>query len=272
MNKLPIYIPSCNRWAELPSGTIRDLPFDWPITYVVPTEQVPNYLNVLEPLRQKYSNLKLFGTGVKGIAATRKRIGEKAASLNEPFFMMLDDDLRFYVRKSPEVWNLRYVENYESADALDWCLQLLKEENVAAVGISSRQGNNRIEEPVTENMRLIRSLGFRTELFNKCVHGRVEVMEDFDVLLQLLRMGFKNKSLNYWAQGQKETQAAGGCSTYRTHELHENSARRLAELHPDFVRLRQKNNKTGGEFGKRLEVTISWKKAYDSSQKEIKNV
>ncbi len=87
-------------------------------------------------------------------------------------------------------------------------------------------------------------------------------MEDFDVQLQLLKRGLGNACLYYWAQGQSKTNAPGGCSLWRTHEVHEAAARRLAELHPGLVRLRQKANKTdAGGFGTRMEVTIAWKKA-----------
>ena len=64
------------------------------------------------------------------------------------------------------------------------------------------------------------------------------------------------------------TNEDGGCSEYRTHEFHEHSARRLAELHPGLVTLRQKSNKTDREgFGTRTEVTIQWKRAWQEGQR-----
>lgn len=138
----------------------------------------------------------------------------------------------------------------------------------AHVGVSAREGNNRAGEGdaplLQENTRTYRVLAYQTDMFLSVEHGRVRVMEDFDVNLQLLRQGHKNACLFYWAQGQKMTNAPGGCSTWRTHEVHEESARRLAELHPGLVSLREKHNKTDADgFGTRTEVTIQWKRAYN---------
>ena len=140
------------------------------------------------------------------------------------------------------------------------------------VGVSAREGNNRIGvgglDLRNDNTRTLRALAYRTDSFLGVVHGRVDVMEDFDVNLQILRGGGSNTSLHYWAQGQSMTNAPGGCSTYRTHEVHERSAEKLAELHPGLVRLRLKENKTdAGGFGTRKEVTIQWKKAYQEGQR-----
>jgi hypothetical protein len=144
-----------------------------------------------------------------------------------------------------------------------WVENLLRD--YAHVGIGVRGGNNNVgtgDAPLlTENTRTMRALAYRTDDFLSVEHGRVQVMEDFDVNLQLLRRGLKNCCINYWCQDQKMTNAAGGCSGLRTHALHEAAAVRLAELHPGLVALRQKKNKTGGEFG---EVTIQWKRAFNA--------
>jgi hypothetical protein len=153
-----------------------------------------------------------------------------------------------------------------------WMQSALNEH--AHVSVSAREGNNRAgvgEAPlVSLNTRTLRVLAYRTEEFLRAEHGRVPVMEDFDVNLQLLRAGHSNACASFWAQGQRMTNEAGGCSTYRTHELHEGAARRLAELHPGLVRLRQKQNKTDREgFGTRTEVTISWKAAYADGRRVL---
>jgi hypothetical protein len=141
------------------------------------------------------------------------------------------------------------------------------EHGFAHVGISAREGNNRqgTGGPLAlfeENTRILRVHAFWTEIYNSVEHGRLEFMEDFDVTLQLLEKGYKNANLFYWSQDQRQTQANGGCD-YRTHASHEEAAATLQKLHPQVVTLRQKENKTGGAFGKRTEVTIQWKKAYD---------
>jgi hypothetical protein len=150
-------------------------------------------------------------------------------------------------------------------------------EQYAHVGISAREGNNRLDRQVRvgeyagldtdivtaqECTRTLRALAYQTAEFLKCEHGRVDVMEDFDVNLQLLERGLPNLNLAHWAQGQRQTNAPGGCSTYRSQDVQTASAVRLAELHPGFVTLREKKNKSGGAFGNRTEVTIQWAKAY----------
>ena len=117
------------------------------------------------------------------------------------------------------------------------------------------------------NVRPMRAQGFQTEAFLSFEHGRVRVMEDFDITLQILRAGGSCAVNYYYAQGQRMTNEAGGCSTWRTHEIHEESARRLAELHPGIVSLRQKQNKGDQNgFGTRTEVTIQWKSAWAEGQ------
>lgn len=260
---VPVYIPSMGR-AGRKGKTAESLTADSLVNYIVPPEEEETYRAGL--MRSGLGWCGVIPCPHRGIAATRRFIGELAAVAGHSKFVMMDDDLQFYVRKSPEAFNLRYTSPHEVTGALDWLERALDQH--AHVSLSAREGNNRVgagppETLVAENTRTLRVLAYRTEEFLACEHGRVDVMEDFDVNLQLLRRGLSNAVSFHWAQGQKMTNEAGGCSTYRTHAVHEASARRLAELHPEFVRLRQKENKSGGAFGHRTEVTISWKKAYD---------
>jgi hypothetical protein len=111
----------------------------------------------------------------------------------------------------------------------------------------------------------MRMLGYRTDGPADVVHGRVDGMSDFDVNLQLLRRGCASYVFYRYAQGQKGTQAPGGCSLDRTLEKHEAEVDFMVREHAPFVTKRLKKNKTGGEFGTRPEVTIYWKKAFESA-------
>lgn len=263
---IPIYIPSRSRAAEIHKGTLAELQNQANPYIVVPKGQVREYTDRIHPGNHQAAVL---ACPARGIANTRKWIGEHANANGYDKFLMLDDDLGFLIRRSPKTWRLRGTTEKEVRTMLSVVEQRL--DHYACVGISPREGQNRLEaskiEDVYENTRIIRALAFRTEEFLGCKHGRLQVMEDFDVLLQLLRQGHPNCQLTYFAQGQGSTQAPGGCSDYRTHESHEKSARKLADMHPNFVGLRQKKNKSGGEFGHRTEVTIQWKRAFASSQK-----
>lgn len=204
-----------------------------------------------------------------GIAKTRHWIGLHAASEGIDRFCMVDDDVRFVVREAHDTVRLRQAEEIDVARM--WDHVYLKLRDYAHVGVSARQGNNQLglggpHECAAVNTRTLRVLCYQTEKFLEVEHGRVAVMEDFDVNLQLLRRGYDNLNIGFWSQDQKMTNAPGGCSEYRDHAAHEAAALRLSELHPGFVMLREKQNKTGGEFGTRTEVTIFWKRARDDAR------
>lgn len=272
---LPIYVPSRDRggYDTLMRGTLKYVPKAerGKITYVVPVEQVAKYQR---GFRTNSWDVEVLGvpTEYDGIAFTRYWIGQHAAGKGAQAFLMLDDDVKFFKRKSATDTALEYQDFDGSGH--DWKTMLHDVRDAlcdnAVVGISQREGNNRQgigshKKLRVKNTRLLRCFAFRVEEFLAAEHGRVKVMEDFDVFLQIMRAGHDTVNLCWWAQDQAQTSAPGGCSVYRTHQLHEESARELARLHPEFVTLRQKNNKTGGEFGSRTEVTIQWKSARASA-------
>jgi hypothetical protein len=225
---------------------------------VVPNKQVSSY----RQLANQYS-CGLIGCPDDGVAMTRAFCGRLSKSGK---FLMLDDDLKFYRRVSKSDWHLRYPQDIqhdieEMLEEVD-----TKLERYVHVAISSREGNNRLPYEGVECSRPLRALAYRTDEFRALEHGRVQVMEDFDITMQLLRKGHKNFIIAKWAQDQSCTQMAGGCSDYRTHDLHDRNVKKFAALHEPFVRLRTKHNKTGGSFGTRTEATIYWRKAWQSSQ------
>lgn len=175
--------------------------------------------------------------------------------------VLLDDDIDFYIRADPEDWHLTTPSDHQLA-------QMLEEVDVALdtyhhVGISGREGNNRVTEYSVESTRFMRFLAY-----NKIpadVRPRVDGMSDFDVNLQLLRRGLPSLVFYRYAQGHKGTQTPGGCSLTRSHSTHEAECAKMQELHPGLVSPRQKTNKTGGEFGTRTELTIYWKRALASA-------
>lgn len=241
--------------------------------YFVPERQADDYRQALAGASVVLPGLEcarvvgLPEEEVSGIAQTRQAIGRYADAMGEGKFLMSDDDVKFHVRLSPSVWNLRLCDPADADEMISRVEGLL--EDHAHVGVSPREGNNRWgvcpPDHVALNTRTLRVLAYQTDEFLRCEHGRVPVMEDFDVNLQLLRRGLSNASLVYWAQGQAQTGSPGGCSTYRDHATQDRAARRLAELHPGFVRVREKQNRSGGEFGHRTDVTIQWRQALESA-------
>lgn len=201
---------------------------------------------------------------VKGVCMTRQWIIENAKSVfGENKVFMLDDDLSFNMRISGSV-KLRKIENdNELYQAFDLMYRWL--DDIPVVGMSTRQGNNTVEESFSDNTRILRFFGINVDQAS-ARFDRLHVMEDYDFLLQMLRQGKQNRVLYLYSQDQPASGSAGGCSDYRTLELQAECANKLAELHPGFVKVVQKQPKTGWFDGKpRTDVTIYWKKAYKSS-------
>lgn len=232
--------------------------------YVVRDEEVDAYKKLLDP-----HGVKVLACGQPAnLSEKRDWIAKSAMYGGEDKFLMCDDDVMLYIRKSADVWNLRYPQPDEVNDLFVELEMLL--DFYPMVGLSPREGNNRIgagDPPlIQECTRSMRMYGFRTDDYLSIEANRLSEMADFDTTLQMLRKGLKNAVLYYWAQGQPGSQYTGGCSIYRTTETHEAICRKLQELHPDYVKLRQKTNK--GEqhgFGTRTEVTVQWKKAYNDA-------
>jgi len=101
----------------------------------------------------------------------------------------------------------------------------------------------------------------------------IKLAEDYYVLLQLMTKGYQNIIEHRFRIGASGTQTTGGCETYRTIDNHNEAMHQLQAAFPDFVKLRPKAVKSGPWTGQdKLAATISWKKAYESSQKKANNM
>lgn len=263
-----IYIPSRSREWMLYEGTLRHIPPGM-ATIVVPESQMEIYRATV---RDQYEIIGI-SDDIR-IAAKRHEIGRIAQARGQPRFMMMDDDLELLIRRSDEVWNLRKMEGArELVQALSWLTMIMSTDSrVTHAGFSPREGNNHfgvggVLETADRNTRLMRAYAWDTETFLSLEHGRVSLMEDFDLSLQSLRQGGESVVLGYYASGQRTTNDPGGCSDYRTLELHNSQAEELRRLHPNFVTLRNKVNQSGS-LAVRREVTISWKRAADEGARK----
>lgn len=253
---MPVYVPSSGRYNDW-KGTLSHLPIGGGMYLVVQDKEAYWY----EPMAEaREIEMLVLPKGIDRIAPTRKWIAEHAAAGGYAKHLQLDDDLYFYERifdsTKMQVATEEQVFHMLMAISVDL-------DQYAHVGVSDRNDNNREPNPWRLNTRYMRVLGYQTEEYLRCEHGRVDVMEDFDIALQLLERGFASKVHFWWATVQRKTNAPGGCSKWRTLDVHKAGARELAELHSNVVRLRQKND--AGAFGKRQEVTIQWKQAFDAA-------
>ena len=83
---------------------------------------------------------------------------------------MLDDDLRFYMRKAHNDWHLRYLESEEYPALFGLLDKWL--DDYAHCGISAREGNNRVEDLAVENTRYMRVLAYNLDMMKDIELGR----------------------------------------------------------------------------------------------------
>lgn len=176
--------------------------------------------------------------------------------------VMLDDDLHFFARRKDDPTKFRPLVPFELGRMLAQLEGML--DFFPHVGIAPREGGNRNVEDFLFNTRILRVLGYDREFLrrHKVTFAPMPVMEDFHVSLQLLKLGRDTLVMNRWCNNQAEgSDAAGGCSTYRTPALQADAAHLLAGLHAPYVKVVEKETKTAWGGGTRTDVTIQWKKA-----------
>jgi hypothetical protein len=265
---MPVYIPSAFRPDDrLAKGVLSQFPENITPYLVVPQDEYDAYRAITE----KHSlRCEILAHDVYGLPLTKKWIAEHAKSLGKNKFAMFDDDITILVRRGVDTWQLRAAEPVEVGQMIFWLRMNLEWYEYAS--ISMREGNNRAgvgnsDDLVRFNQRSCRVHAYRVLDFLSYEHNRCPLHEDFDVNLQLLLSGGTMAVSHWWAQGQRMMNELGGCQKYRTHEAQEASVRKLAEIYPDYVRLRDVENKTDKDgMGTRVDATIDWKKAWSKGQ------
>ena len=262
-----VAVPSYRRATNNEAQTFQHWPVEFPLHVFVREEEHVDYAALLAALGRDHDVIVPLPTGsVENISQTRNAILGWCQNNGHDKVVMVDDDLHFICRNIPgDEVHLRPCELDDYRQLLDWFSEKLHRDYVHAA-VSMREGNNRVEgkHATAESTRGIRMVGYNVRALremNVWFRSEVDGREDLDMTLQLLRRGYPNIVTHHWAQGQKVANAPGGLSEYRDVAHSDASARKLAELHPGFVKLRDKVNTSGGEFGVRTETTIYWKKA-----------
>ncbi len=259
----PILIPSRGRAHDV--ITIDRMPKEFwgHVTLCVPVEEKTDY-------QRKYAdkvNVISVSDYHNTISEKRQKMAEWVLnSVDSPkWFWMMDDDLTFFER-IPETTRLTKIEGDMESWTNMWSVaeSIANDRTMCAIGISLRGGNNNMPIEGAWNTRLIRCGLFNTEVFLNAEHNRLKFMGDFDVMLQMLRMGYDNHVISRWAQDHRATNATGGCETSRTEEVMVEVADGLEALHEGFVKTKWKANKSG-HLKERKDVTVQWKKARASA-------
>jgi hypothetical protein len=181
---------------------------------------------------------------------------------NDPHLCLIDDDFSFLKRKPKDQEHFLKAEPEDLVSCFVQMDKLLR--TYAEVGLIARSGNNRAAgHKLLLNTRIAGVLGFNYDAldFYKIKFNRIPTMTDFDACLQLLEHGEENAMMCEYSYGQPGSNTEGGCSIYRTMALQKEGAEGLQRLHPDFVRIVEKQTKGSWGGQKRTDVVVSWKKA-----------
>ena len=250
-----IFIPTKGRRNN--QLTLKNLPqkIRERVTVVVPQGEAPAFkMNypMVTVLVQPDPNM--------GIAHKRKWILDTAHTECVEKLVMLDDDLRFAVRREDEPARFR-VATYDDIITAFFQLEAILSEDIPHAGFSARGAG--IGEAAQKGgwqlgKRMMYVLGYHVPtVIANAEFGRISTHEDMDVCLQLLTKGFPN-SVNYSFVVDQKFGNPGGCTDERTIEISSANALKLAELHPQFVRATRKEYK---DSPSRVEVTCQWLQA-----------
>jgi len=207
-----------------------------------------------------------------GISHTRKwMLTQLAKKRGERYILMLDDDMDFCYRPNMADPALETIKDLPRFEAMFNTLEQWLEEGFIHIGLAARQGSNNFLGPdgYRDVARMMNAYAYDTQTLAELgvEMGRVPVMEDFDLTLQLLRKGYPNRVSYQYVWNQRGSGAEGGCSSYRTSEMQMNAALELKKLHPEYVTVVMK---TAGSVWKDMEergdVVVRWQEAYKEGQ------
>lgn len=192
-----------------------------------------------------------------GIPKTRDNI---LHDCNNEYLIMIDDDIRFASRNKNKYTPLSKPGfTYMINDMISHCTSLCP-----IVGITARQFSNNLTEPIKENTRIIQVYCLHMPTIHKegvkFSDADIPFMTDYYFTIKHLTLGYKNKILTEYTRDDN-MQTPGGCATYRTVKLCNQSAIGLSKLFPDIVKPYYKESGTWEE--KRINVRVQWKKAFN---------
>ena len=264
MKDIIIVINSSNRIDKL--RTFNKFPkdvIDWVVA--IPKDQEEQYLEVVPKGR-----LLLIPENIQQFLPSQRQYCTEYYLDKYKYIFFMDDDLTFFKRNK----KLR-LKKASTKDVLKMFKLVRKTLNdYSMVGISTRLGNNCVEEDTADTARVTRCYAFNLDTFKKvgAVFNPFEpfVAEDFHINLCFLNKGYNNRVIFKYAQEDIGSNAKGGCSLYRTPDVQKKTAYWMASNHPEVsVKVKKSANWNGFE-GTRVDMVVHWKKAYKPRTK-VKN-
>lgn len=269
MSDLNIFIPSYRRLKV--QTTFEYIPSQWSDNVFLVVDE-----NDYSSYRKRWGHEVVLKCPEKGISKTRQWIIENCES---KYALMLDDDMEFFIRKEGISTVRCQLKDISKMFEL---LESWLDEGLIHVGISQKFGNNRIESDFTEITRMNNAYAYNVNEMVKLKrkyqigfdyienkYNKRLVMEDFQVTLSLLQLGFKNRVTFKFCWSQRQSGDEGGCSLYRNDEMQKTSALIIAKEFPGIATPVQKisNKKWKGFKSKeRTDLHISWKKIFNTGR------
>jgi hypothetical protein len=208
----------------------------------------------------------------KGMAAVRSWIMNWALTNGHPKILMMDDDLKLQKRRA-DMRATGTVTAQEQIEMVRWSELVLEKYTHCAFSRRNEgwadHGEYRLAtkgiQVVGYNFTKVAATGCR---FNLGVPDWF-FMEDYHMTLQLLKKGLPNIVSRVYRINFGNSNAAGGCSSFRTPERMEEASKLLELLHPECVTATQKTTKTSYGGGSRWDVRVFWRKAHSIGQNQI---
>ncbi len=194
-----------------------------------------------------------------GISEKRKWIVDQCP---DDRLVMLDDDLRFAMRRSEAPGQFRKASDEEVIRGF-LEMEAMLDEETPHIGFGARGGSI---GPLAERggwqeaKRQMYVLGYHVPTVRReVIFGRVKTHEDMDVTLQLLTKGYPNL-VNFSLVVDQKFGNPGGCTDERSDEVNEADCLLLQAAFPQFVKVKKKEYYTSKD---RVEVICYWQKALD---------
>jgi len=196
------------------------------------------------------------------LSSQRQHIMELFARTNTKYVWLMDDDLTFFRRN--EELKLRKCTPSDMKTMFETVRKHLND--VPMVGVSTRLGNNRIQESFVDITRVTRCYAMDANVFSEvgATFAPFEpfLAQDFHLTLCWLNAGYANRVIYSFAQEDVGSNAEGGVSTYRTPELLRKVSMWMADNHPEVNPVSKKSKGWDGFSEYRTDMIVQWKEAY----------
>ena len=222
----------------------------------------------------KVKDIQEYDSNAKNLAEVREWLAYNAPKGK---IIFMDDNITFSVRlegyKTPRVLNKNNFTDSEilehQTNMFNWLWDSLDKKDIGIAGISFRPFNRIGMEDIERNKRFFAIWGLDCKKYysqkkNPVYMSDWPIKEDFATGIAIRKMGYDILVTNKFAFDKTSgSNSKGGCSNYRNVDLMNSEAKRMAEMFPDIITIKTRNNNNwGGDFKDKesIDVIIHWSK------------